>query len=379
MTVERTRSVTLVVVGSDGVPRGRFGPVPVEEPWWQEVGPVAAVLPGSVVLRMLSATADPDEPMGGHVDYLVQFDGPVALDEFEAIPVLAHDELRMPWAEVGGPDADIAWARAHVGLTGPAEQVRAWNLSSVWWANTTNGTVWFKGVPPFMQHESAVLELLRAHPVPHLLAADGHRQLLAAMPGRDGYRADLAEQRRMVDALLDIQVETSRRVDEFVAAGVPDLRSTALVRRLTQLVDRIAPTDSALRGLVNSLPDRLATIDEFGPPAALVHGDAHPGNCRLGTDPPLWFDWGDSFVGSPLFELGTVDRWPGVGIDGWLDQLDARWPERDARAAWAVFEPVALLRQAWLYQHFLDNIEPSERIFHEADVPDYLNRTRALL
>ena len=110
-----------------------------------------------------------------------------------------------------------------------------------------------------------------------------------------------------------------------------------------------------------------------------MHGDAHPGNCRLGTDPPVWFDWGDSFIGSPLFDLGTVDRWPGVGIDGWLERWDERWPDRDAGAAWQALEPVAMLRLAWLYQYFLDHIEPSERIFHEADVPHFLDRTRALL
>ena len=40
--------------------------------------------------------------------------------------------------------------------------------------------------------------------------------------------------------------------------------------------------------------------------------------------------------------------------------------------------PVAAARQALIYQHFLDHIEPAERRYHEADVPDWLLRTAAL-
>jgi hypothetical protein len=39
---------------------------------------------------------------------------------------------------------------------------------------------------------------------------------------------------------------------------------------------------------------------------------------------------------------------------------------------------VAAARQALIYQHFLDHIEPTERRYHEADVPDWLFRTAAL-
>jgi len=377
LSVDRTRSVTLVVVDSAGSVRGSFGPTTVADPWWQEVGPVATVLPGSVVLRMLSAEPDPEEPFGGAVTYLVEFDGDVDLDPCAL--ELAPDPLRMPWAEVGGPNADRAWASGHVTTMGAPEQERAWNLSTVWRAPTDSGIVWFKGVPPFMQHESAVLRLLEGHPVPTLLVADGHRQLLASMPGRDGYRADAVEQGEMIDALLDLQVAAAPRVDEFAAAGVPDLRTDGLRRRLTEIVDRCAPDDATLRTLVDELPQRLDVVDELGPPPTLVHGDAHPGNCRLGTQPPVWFDWGDSFIGSPLFDLGTADRWPGVGFDGWLDRIEERWPGGDIRAAWSALEPVAMLRLAWVYQHFLDNIEASEHAFHADDVPEYLERTRALL
>ncbi len=376
MTDVRSRLVTLVVVGSDGVLRGAMAPQHAEEPWWQEVGQVADLLPGCTVLRMLDAVPEADAPMGGSVTYLVMYDGTAELEDWPGD--LGEHPLRMPWADARGATSDRSWMHSSVDIHGEARQIRAWNLSSIWKLPTADGAVWFKGVPPFMTHEAAVLQLVEGHPVPRVIAAEGHRQLLQEMEGHDGYRADGAQQHAMIEALIRLQQDTMGRVNEFLAAGVPDFRSAAIVKRLADFVHCVAPGDASLAGLVAELPERLARVDSLGPSPALVHGDAHPGNCRIGTNPPVWFDWGDSFIGSPLFDVATADRWPGVGIERWLQIWDEVSPG-GARAAWEALEPVATLRQAWLYQSFLDRIEPSERIFHKADVPEYLERTRRLL
>ena len=39
--------------------------------------------------------------------------------------------------------------------------------------------------------------------------------------------------------------------------------------------------------------------------------------------------------------------------------------------------PIAIARQAVIYQAFVDNIEPVERRHHDADVIDWLTRTAA--
>jgi hypothetical protein len=39
---------------------------------------------------------------------------------------------------------------------------------------------------------------------------------------------------------------------------------------------------------------------------------------------------------------------------------------------------VAAARLAVVYQRFLDHIEPSERRYHDGDVPEWLARTAAL-
>ena len=54
--------------------------------------------------------------------------------------------------------------------------------------------------------------------------------------------------------------------------------------------------------------------------------------------------------------------------DYWLRTWKQALPGSDPEQAWHLLRPLAALRTAAVYQHFLDNIEPSERIYHEEDV-----------
>jgi hypothetical protein len=55
----------------------------------------------------------------------------------------------------------------------------------------------------------------------------------------------------------------------------------------------------------------------------------------------------------------------------------AAYPRADPRRAAELIAPVAALRAALVYQAFLDGIEASERLYHEADVPACLRRALA--
>jgi hypothetical protein len=101
----------------------------------------------------------------------------------------------MPWAESGGPAADLAWAAEHVEIAGAPQQHRTWNLSAIWALPTRDGQVWLKCLPPFCAHEPAVLGLLSDQRVPRVLASEGHRVLLADLPGEDGYLASVEVRR----------------------------------------------------------------------------------------------------------------------------------------------------------------------------------------
>jgi hypothetical protein len=55
----------------------------------------------------------------------------------------------------------------------------------------------------------------------------------------------------------------------------------------------------------------------------------------------------------------------------------SEYPHADPSRAAELIAPVAALRQALVYQRFLDGIEASERRYHELDVPDWLRRAAA--
>ena len=240
---------------SDGDVLGQLPPFAAKTPWWQEVEPVvdaARDLFGLdvTVLRLLE-TELPAAP-GGAVTYLAEVDRramtraspPVELRSWDG--VLAEDRLRRPYARPGGPAADLAWADGILAARGvvrnaEAEQVRTWNLSSLWRLPTRDGTAWLKVVPPLYAHEGALLEQLSGEAVPQLLGRDRERMLLAEIPGEDQYDAPLPELLQMVDILVDLQCRSLDRNDALLDLGLHDWRGSALSRAFADVVGRSGP------------------------------------------------------------------------------------------------------------------------------------------
>lgn len=384
------RTVTVVVLhGDDGLVQ--LEPLDVPTPWWPDVLPIVGAYPGLAVLRLLSGEPAPGMRIGGHVTYLAEPLAPslasVAAHELRTRPwpgSLGEDALRLPWATPGGPAEDLEWACALVDRTGTPTQHRTWNLSAIWTIPTASGEVWLKCVPPFSQHESAILGYLGDHPVPRLIASSGHRQLLEAMPGDNGYGASLAERRALIDELVTIQHSTIARTSELLEMGVPDGRWPELLRAAGDVVDRQLPADPRLRRLLDTADARLAALEACGLPDVLVHGDAHGGNARVGpgTGRGIWFDWSDARVGHPLLDVavlarpGTADR--GALVEHWLGAWRSAVPGSDPQRAWELVRPLAALGEAVVYQGFVDRIERSERVYHLEDVVPCLERAAAL-
>jgi Phosphotransferase enzyme family len=397
------RIATLVLVDRHGTVLGRLPAFEATTPWWMDVGPLVRGTRDRfgldvTILRLLESELP--SAHGGAVTYLAELDGDPAAAAGLADArapwdgALTDHPLRLSWARPGGPAADLAWATTTLTergmpLTEPPEQIRSWNLSSLWRLPTTGGDAWLKVVPPFFAHEGAVLEQLAGAPVPRLLGHDGPRTLLAGIPGEDRYDAPRPILDAIVDILVDIQVAWLERADELLAIGPPDWRANALTEALADLVDRAGPRvpdddRRALAGFVAGLPTRFERIAECGLGDGLVHGDCHPGNVRgPGTDLVL-LDWGDCGVGHPLLDLpGFLDRIDPADVapvrerwlDRWRDLVPGSEPERAAR----LLAPVAAARQALIYQRFLDGIEPSEHPYHQADVPDWLSRTATIV
>ncbi len=393
------RMAEVVLLDAHGAVLGALAPIEVASPWWNDIVPLLDALQARdglrpTVLRLLS-TARESQP-GGAVCYLAEATAPVPAHRLRPwAGALPDHPLRHAYARPGGPGADLAWADAVLraqGLAagGPPQQIRTWNLSSLWRLPTTGGgTAWLKVVPPFFAHEGQVLALLAGHRVPRLLGRDGARLLLAPIDGEDLYEADLSCCCAMVDLLVDLQARWQGRGPELVALGLPDWRAPAYTQAAAGLLQRRAAELSAahqdcLGAFVQGLPQRWAAIAECGLADGLMHGDCHRGNFR-GTPKCLTLlDWGDSGVGHPLLDhRALLSRIPAP----WVEPLRRHWvrawqrhlPQADVARAADLLEPVASLRQALIYQGFLDQIEDAEHPYHRADVPDWLQRTVDLL
>ncbi len=387
------RCVTLVLCTPDGTLLGALPPFDVPSPQWRQVDDVVTAARDLHdvdvrVLRLLSS-AGPPFPGGGPVVYLAETDtGPVA----DLVPWTGSNPLdphphRMWYAEPGGHARDLQWAADVLAERGISttfgrrqtvpQQIRTWNLSSIWRLPTAAGNAWLKVAPPFFAHEGALLPLLDPALVPPVLGAQPGRVLLGDVPGVDQYEATGAPLLDMVQNLVRLQSGWIGRADELLALGVPDLRPAALLPRITAVVQRLRGelVDDERRiidGLVDDLPRRFTDIASCGLPDTLVHGDFHPGNVRGTAHALVILDWGDSGIGQPMIDqLAFCRRLPAADRVAVQDTWAAEWqrmiPGSDARRAATLLGPVAALNAAVVYQHFLDRIEPDERPYHEGD------------
>lgn len=397
-----SRLVTLALVGPAGEHLGSLPSYAVETPWWSEV---ASVVAGArthfnvdvTVLRLLEVADVPGEPgLGGRTMYLAELYGP-------APPVLVRDERafvddsrRVPWARPGGPSADLGWAdEALHGVgrsrTGPAVQLRTWNLSSIWRLPVTQGDVWLKVVPPLLAHEGAVLDALARQnaPVPHLIARDGRgRILLDHVPRENQWAPDQDRLIAMFQLLVRLQVRWAGRSSALLELGVRDWRRQAFMAAASATVRSCSaqlPTAAAstLGRLVQGLDERFAAIETCGIPDTIVHGDFHPGNFRSSGASLVLLDWGDCGYGHALLDMAGFLQQIDPGCRGviertWLSIWLAAMPGCNPERAADLIAPVAALRRAIVYHRFVEAFEPSERPYHEADVPHWLLAAAAL-
>lgn len=413
-----TRTVLLHLLDGQGRPLGGLPPYDVPAPWWQEIGDVVTGARQRYgldvsVLRMLRA--DRPGPPGGTVSYLAQLDGEGAVPpaivwtRFDAD--LSPEPLRAPWAAPGGPAASLRWAAAELTRAGRGPHLavaqRAWNLSAIWRLDglapdggpigsavgrtgggsavdgRVGGSVWLKQVPGFFAHEAVLLRWLgTATPdlAPVLLAADdGGRMLLEHVPGVDGYGLGPAGRDAIATDHHRIQLQSVDQVELLVGVGVPDRRGAALVRTVRDLLTAHGADLGPVRSLLDGLAGRMAEVAGCGVPDVLVHGDLHPGNARIAGDRRVIIDWGDGFVGHPAFDIlrlteGLEPAPARSLVEAWTRRWRASLPGCDPARAVELLRPVAALRMAAVYADFLARIEPSERVFHAAEVPAYLVR-----
>ena len=327
------------LVTVDGVFAGSVPVFTVGSSWWADVEPVTAHLDHVLgvrtsVLRLVSTTGE--GARDGLVTYQVEAHGtpdPGALSP-EGAQDFPDTPLRLPWARPGGTTELLVWADNHVRRIGSPVQVKTWNLSCLYRIPTDAGTVWLKAIPPFTADEAVAIRMVARHDpdlVPEVLASAPGRLLLADVPGMDCWTPTERQIAEVVPRMVAVQA---------ALAGPPELR--------------VRPPKVEPAG---GLPDTL------------LHGDFHPGNWR---STGVVLDWADAHWGHPaldavrLCEFTEPELHPlieDVWMRAWLEHLPASDPATALRLA----RPISHLVNAVKYQEFLDNIEDSERCYHEGD------------
>ena len=346
-----TRRTVIALVSTPSGFAGRTEQFGVESADWYHVEPVNEALERllgvrTTVLRLVSVRGASMPKMGGLVTYHVEALGePDRTRLRPAREPEADAEFRLPYARVGGPAELIEWADAVIDRTGPAVQVRTWNLSTVHRLPTAAGPVWLKAAPRFFADEAAVIGMIAEHDptlVPEVIAAAPQRVLLGDAPSDKCWPVTPDH----VDLVLPRWVAV-----QHALAGPP----------------RIAPT--------------TVPMPSFGLPDTLTHGDFHPGNWRTGG---RIIDWGDAVWGHPTLDACRLIDYCAPEIrdhiaDVWCDSWLALRPDSEPRRALDVGRRASHLHKAVKYQLFLDNIEQSERIYHEGDPQGELRAVRRLV
>lgn len=395
----------LVTAGDEWL--GTVGPFPVADPWWAEVGSVVAHLEGVlgtpvVVLRLVDAEDRGHGPREGHTTYHVEalarpVTGLASLRPGDpdatgkpsapgdlAAPV-AH---RAEWAKASGVRAALDWARTALReagrpAEGPARQVKTWNLAGLFRVPTGSGPVWLKITPGFAADEARAIGMLAAQDpglVPAVVAADAanRRVLLEHVPGPGCHGAPREIVAGAVSRLARAQAALAARGGGGRPDGLLDRTPAALAALVGGLLDGEAGGDldaGELRlahRLAGRLPSLISALESCGLPCTLVHGDFHPGNWVAGPRGTVVLDLADSHYGHPALDglrprdFLPADRWE-AAADAWCATWAASVPGCDPARALILAEPLQHLAYALRYQEFLDNIEPSERRYHEGD------------
>lgn len=343
------RSIIALISAPSGF-AGRTDALPVPTSDWNHVEPVNEALEALLgvrtsVLRLISVEGG-TYMGGGLVTYHVEAHGEPDRTKLQpSWEPSANARNRLPYARPGGPAELIAWADGQIERTGPAVQVRTWNLSTIHRLPTANGPVWLKAIPSFFADEGAVIKMVAEHDptlVPEVIAAAPQRVLLGDAPGDKCWPIKPEHVELIVPRWVAVQ---------NALAGAPRIRPTAV------------------------------PMPSFGLPDTLTHGDFHPGNWRAGGQ---IIDWSDAVWGHPALDAcRAIEHSPSEIHDHirkvWAEAWLAHRPDSEPLKALEVGRRASHLHNAVKYQEFLDNIEKSERIYHEGDPQTELRAVRELL
>ncbi|WP_229790177.1 phosphotransferase [Deinococcus humi] len=196
--------------------------------------------------------------------------------------------------------------------TGPVQQLRNWERSTVLQQPTQRGLLYYKAAPAPLAHEGPLLRWLSERfpgEVTTVVAIDELRggflmQDLEAVPLHE--TGDVARYEQVVHRYGEMQrafIKDLPDIPRYASAGLAE-RVDGLLSRLPELPAPLGPQEierlRALGAQLKSLCDQLAAC---GIPDTLEHGDFWPTNVALRDEQAVFFDFSDATVTHPFFSL----------------------------------------------------------------------------
>ena len=288
-----------------------------------------------------------------------------------------------PWYVAGWFRMASTWmsdemSRIGITATGPAEQLRSSERSSVLKARTDTGHVYFKAVPDMFRYEPALTRALSDRfpgRISAVLAVDADRHwMLMQDCGENDLSAyeDVAVWEAALRSYAEIQIEMARQADDLFALGCPDRRLDKLRLGIGPLLsDTPAMLPGTRWGLTNVEIESLRTresefeamceaLSGYGVPHSIEHGDFGYWQIIVDGDRRCFIDWSDSCVSHPFFSLAFILRELSFGAPKLVESQtllrDAYlevWTEFESMdrliRAFELSRPLAVLHQAMIY------------------------------
>jgi hypothetical protein len=295
-------------------------------------------------------------------------------------------ELRPPWAREGWLKSVSQWIdqqllELNYQRLSPIECIKSWGISCVLRVNTSGGNLYLKQastLPLFCNEPVVTAELANLFPghIPNILSIDTQRHwmLLADFGEPIGRDAPIKLQKDIYRLFAQIQIKSVQHIDNLLSVGCLDRRLHWLATQIDILLnDEIvlsqlqAEEIKQLQTFAPYLQNLCSQLDSYQIPQTLVHGDLHLGNVASYQNKYIFFDWTDSCISHPFFDMFALfysrqTRTFSSDIKDLQEEYLAQWTDHEPMSrlleAWTLAKPLCALHHAVSYQHIVACLEP---------------------
>jgi len=298
-------------------------------------------------------------------------------------------ELRPPWDKVGWFDCATQWIEEQLlelnyKQLSPVECIKSWGISCILRVNTSAGNIYLKEastLPLFCNEPAVTAELANLFPghIPTVLSInpERHWMLLGDFGEPIGRNAPIKVQKDVYRLLAQIQIKSIEHRDNLLSIGCLDRRLPRLEAQIDDLFNDenvLSQMNTAEINQLNILAPYLKNLcfqlAEYQIPQTLVHGDLHLANVAFYQNNYLLFDWTDSCISHPFFDMFELffpqkNKFFLSHIKGLRDEYLTQWtlyePKSRLIEAWKIAKPLCALHHAVTYQYIIACLEPRSK------------------